>query len=465
LDEIIQLADYHTLAVELLAKTQRALKITANEFLVILKDKGFTLAGIREKITFSRHNKQPDTPNDIFVKHLVKVYDIADFENTALAEELRILQLMSLLAFEPVVATELREWLGLEDWDDFNNLIDKGWLIEKKEDSQWQYLMHPVISAVIQDQKMPDFEMTKHLVTVLATRLTINIGEIFTSKFPFMPHALSVAKCFEEETGSWELANLFYSMANIYADQANYTRALKWFKKSFEICETVLGKEHTDTAAACNSIATIYSRLGEHFTAMDWYTKTMNIQKKALGNEHPFLAITYNNIAGILLAQVEVSRDQYNKYCEVLKWLMKALGIREKTLRKALKIRKTDIRREYTEIAMTYNSFGIVYQKLGDYPSAMEWHMKALDIRKKFLGKEHPDTVLTYNHIAAIYINQDKYCDALKLLKMAVRFGYKVLGTSHPHTHIFVNNAKDALEQSGHEKNFEEWLEETLAEE
>nr|MCR4760541.1 hypothetical protein [Oscillospiraceae bacterium] len=108
IDEIIRRAAYHTLTVELLAKTQAAACLTAQALLEKLQTSGFSLADVME--TVERRN---DDDNRRLIEHLAMVFDIAQIGDP---EALRILKLFSLLAPNtPVKAQTLRDWMQISD--------------------------------------------------------------------------------------------------------------------------------------------------------------------------------------------------------------------------------------------------------------------------------------------------------------------------------------------------------------
>ncbi|MCL2496557.1 MAG: tetratricopeptide repeat protein, partial [Clostridiales bacterium] len=74
------------------------------------------------------------------------------------------------------------------------------------------------------------------------------------------------------------------------------------------------------------------------------------------------------------------------------------------------------------------------------YPQALKWLRKALDIREKVLGKEHPDTAQSYNNIGWPHKNQGDYTQALVWCRKALDVFEKVLGPDHPHTKIVREN-------------------------
>lgn len=101
--------------------------------------------------------------------------------------------------------------------------------------------------------------------------------------------------------------------------------------------------------------------------------------------------------------------------------------------------------------AMSYNNIGAIYDDLGDYDKALEFHNKALEIRKDVLEENHPDTAASYNNIGIVYDELGDYDKALEYHNKALEIFEEVLGESHPYTQQTLQNiaiAKQKLEES-----------------
>ena len=90
--------------------------------------------------------------------------------------------------------------------------------------------------------------------------------------------------------------------------------------------------------------------------------------------------------------------------------------------------------------AMSYNNIGVVYDYLGDYDKALEYHFKALEIKKDVLGENHPNTAMSYNNIGEVYRNLGNYDKALEYFSKALEIFKEVLGENHPNTASYYNN-------------------------
>jgi tetratricopeptide (TPR) repeat protein len=111
--------------------------------------------------------------------------------------------------------------------------------------------------------------------------------------------------------------------------------------------------------------------------------------------------------------------------------------------------------KEHPDTAAIYNNIGVVYDKQGDSPKALEWYFKALAIWEKVPGKEYPDTATTYNSIAWIYHNQRDYPTSLEWLFKALTILEKVLGKEHSSTIRMLENIQILRQRIAEQKHAE----------
>ncbi len=98
---------------------------------------------------------------------------------------------------------------------------------------------------------------------------------------------------------------------------------------------------------------------------------------------------------------------------------------------KTTKICEETYGKEHSCTADSYHKFGSLYDELGDYVKAMDYHKLALNIREKLLGKNHIDTALSYNGIGIINIKLGNYEKALDCFQQALDVWEKELGKGH----------------------------------
>ncbi len=464
---IIRKADCHTLAIELLAKTQEAAHITSKELLERLEKVGFTLEGIDETV-------EQNGNDAIFIEHIAKLFSLANISE----DQKHILQLFSILPYRPLQGEYLKRWFNQANYNIVNALVKNGWLIEGDDTT---FLMHPVISGTILYSTKPEYQVITSLIYAISEDLNVEKTGIFTEKLPLIPFAESVASyCIKWRNETFEVSLLESCIANILTKQAEYAKALEWYGKSLEIYERILGKEHPDTAAIYNGIAFTYTEMGNFSAAIELYEKVLFISEKELGKEHPDTATVYDNIAHVYQAQ--------GKYVSALTWYEKALIIRENILgkkhpdtgitytnialvfsymakyetslewyRKALWIGENVLEKGHPDTAAVYNGIALVYARMGDYENSLKWNIKALEIIENVLGKEHPHTATMYSGIADIYLHTGKYNKSLELFEKALVIEEKVLGNEHPHTLSTYNNIALAYDSMGEYIQALEW--------
>ncbi len=297
--KIINLAARHTLSVELLAKTQYNAAISAKEMLESLQKTGFNLSEILEEITYI-HNPEKKK-NEIwekrFIEHMAKIFDISELRE--IPEELRILQLFSLLAPSTAVPVKtIKKWFELNHLNDINSIIRKGWLARSDYQGVCSVIMHPVVSSVVRYVAMPDNDLAEVLIGQIAGDLDIGEREIFVEKLDKIPHAEAIVKYIDIESENY--GRLLHNTANIYSAQGEYGKALEWCDRALKISEKVLGKEHPDTATTYHNIAGVYYAQGEYEKALEWYNRALKIYEKVFGKQHPHTIKIVNNMQFVL---------------------------------------------------------------------------------------------------------------------------------------------------------------------
>ena len=493
LDEIIRLAAWHTLTVELLAKTQRAAGMDAQELLDRLTKSGFDLTGVDADILYTH---RPESGGDggekrTFLEHMTVIFDLSKFRETPketfsqkilgffrkrekVSDALRALQGMSLLApNEYIHVRTVKKWLDLPNLNGLNRAADAGWLNEPLDGTR-AVSIHPVVSAVVRHNAPPDAEYVDAVAGKLYDDMIPEDTEVYVTKLPLLKHAMTlnrVAQSMDLQTENY--ADMLYQIGYLIEQQGDYVSALEWLQKDLCISETVLGKDHTSTATTYSSIADIYRKQGKYASSLERYQKALRIYETAHGTDHPFTAATYNNIA--------VVYHEQGDYVSALEWFQKALRIYEnvygtnhpstattynniagvyyaqgdyasalKWSQKALRINETILGTDHPSTATTYNSIAHVYWAQGDYTSSLEWLKKALRIRETVLGTGHPDTEETYYNIGAVYFAQSDFREALQWFQKAQAINRNVLGAEHPHSRItqeYIDDARERMTQ------------------
>ncbi len=179
LEKIIELAGYHTLTVELLARTAREAAHKLKAFLLTLQQNGFNLNdAIPEQIDTLWNNEKS---RRTFFEHILKVFDLSRLSE----EEIDVLANLSLLPALYIDINMLFGWLGLPDKNLLNGLVRKGWLKQVGA----QVFLHQVTAESIYYRTKPDCSKSRSLITSLADALHNEPGENPLKKIDFQPYA------------------------------------------------------------------------------------------------------------------------------------------------------------------------------------------------------------------------------------------------------------------------------------
>lgn len=420
LDAIIEMADRHTLAVELLAKTQKSAAYTTHELRETLKRTGFSLTDISESITYV-HTPEAgewDKAEQIFIEQFSKVLDISNIKN----EKLRVLQLFSLLSPDTISSENVKNWFEIDDLDAVNALVSQGWVFRGRIGEQLDvaFSMHPLITSVVRHKALPSFETAAPLAIGLGEVLSYDDTDLFTSRLPHLNHAISLVEAINGEYD--EYPDLINCIAIILNQMAEYDRALALLKKAKTVCETIEEIDTNVTSTVYHNMAGCYIRQGNLAGAKEWYQKSIEIREREFATED---------------AQIANSYDCFGNVFELLGEYKEALRLMER----GLEIRLAVLGDKHPQTAISHNNIGCVYDSLGEYKKALKHHKAAMAIQKAALDKNHPDLAATYNNIGRVYDRLGDIKNAMKYYNMAVTAGEAIFGRDHPE----VLTARDSI--------------------
>ncbi|MCX6582915.1 MAG: toll/interleukin-1 receptor domain-containing protein [Candidatus Aminicenantes bacterium] len=413
-DKIVEMCGYHTMTVELLAKTAHHAGMNIRSLYEALKSKGFNLNEVAgEKVSTFWNN---ENEKKRFFDHLVKVFDISSVTE----EELSVLMNMSVLPAMYIPLGWVREWLKLKDNNLVVSLVEKGWL---KRDEETRLYLHPVMQEVVRYRAKPDAKECKMLIISLAYKLDLGPGDNPTLKKEYILYGESVVRAlameFEEKDEA--LAALANELSIMYFYIGQLDRALEFQLKALAIREEVLDENHPDLAQSYNNVSMIYRDIGQLDRALEFQLKALAIREEILDKNHPSLAMSYNNVSTIHKAMGQLDR--------ALEFQLKALAIREEILDK-----------NHPDLAQSYNNVSMNYRDMGQLDRALEFQLKALAIREVVLDNNHPHIATSYHNLSLIYRDQNDYASARSYAQKAVAIMQKLFPTGHPNLDIFNRN-------------------------
>lgn len=153
--------------------------------------------------------------------------------------------------------------------------------------------------------------------------------------------------------------------------------------------------------------------LGDYDRAMNICEPTLEYCKEHYGELHEKTAVLYGNIGVIY--------ERKGLYPEALEYLNRAREIQEQVMGLM-----------HPGLAMTYSNIGLIYDNKGLYDDALAYYTKALEIKEKVLNPLHPSLATAYNNIGAAYYNKGLYDETLKYYGKAKDIFEKVLDPLDP---------------------------------
>ena len=401
-EKLVELAQYHTLTVELFARGAKR-KADLDGYYELLK-KGFSSQ--KQKIRVA-HNDKTATIEE----HLRILFNI----QRRTRKEKRVLQTFSLLPpAAGLTAGEAASWFKLDETI-LNQLANDGWL-------RWNegyFSAHPLVQRIVRMDRLPK-RLAKPFLNFVEDYRNgyFPEDEVYTERIRRLELAEAVLDDVCKGRDTAQVAHIFDNLGWACRQLAQYPEAVGFFERSLTIKAAKRGKGHSDTGMTYNNLGLVYRDMGDLPKALEYLEyneKALTISEAKLEKKDPDTATTYNNLALVYHDMGDLPRAL--EYCE------KALAIREKVLEK-----------ENPDLATTYNNLGRVYQDMGDLPKALKYYKKALAIRKKVLGKEHPHTATTFHNLGSLYYDMEQYSDAEYYLLQALWVRLDKLGPGHPRT-------------------------------
>jgi len=399
LEEILVYLDYHTLFIEITAKTLKENHtLTPEKLLQKFKDG-----------EFAKVNKNLEESFSLFLSNLFS------FDKLNKEAILQLKQLSALPSIE-IAFQKLVELLGIEEQEKFelilNYLSSRGWLIK----SEYGYKLHQIIKEYLLDKHTPTFGE----IEVIVDGFIRKMGDTADAKVAvenreniiYFENLIVLFRKLNIENE--KIGYFFASFGLIYQYLGFYQKAEPYISEASEIYERLFGVNHESTAISYANLGELYRLMEEYEKAEPFYLKALDILEKLLGKEHLDTATVYNNLAILyhLNGDIKKAKPLYTK----------ALNIFEKELGS-----------KHYSIATLYNNLAGIYESVDENKNAEILYLKDLKISENLLGKEHPDTATSYNNLAFFYYRQGDYEKAYWFMKKAVDVRSKVLPSNHPY--------------------------------
>ena len=410
---LLKTIDYHTLTIEILAKTAQRYDTP--------------LSTLQQAI-------ERDLKAEVYIPHkgdkiekvtsyLLSIFNLAPLS----AEEQRLLQYFVALPAEFIPYDLLKTLIPAAEEGiaaPLQDLCDKGWLIHTNEPEA--YKIHRIIQQVVQQKLRPTVADLHVLLNNVAGLLHIDQAKDNpVDKFPFIPYGEAALAVFPDASDT-EISRLQNELSLVLRSLGNYAEAKALLEKATRSAEANFGENHPTTANSYSNLATVLQDLGDLSGAKKLIEKVVISNEANLGKSHSRTAISYS-ILGL-----------------VLQGLGDYAGARV-LLEKATRSDEANFGENHPTTAIRYSNLATVLQDLGDYAGAKALLEKAVHSDEANFGENHPTTAVGYSNLALVLKDLGDYAGAKALLEKATRSDEANFGENHPFTARSYSNLATAL--------------------
>jgi len=473
--EIVKTLEYHTLTIEILAKTAQHQN----------KSPEAINKAVEEDMEADINVNHSSEKIEKITSYLCSIFKLSELDE----DEKWLLTQFACLPPEFHKEELLRELIEPDEVKEskvaklLSNLVKNGWLLYDSINES--YKLHRILSDVIGASLTIGVDTVAPLIYNITSKLDLDqTKDNPVDKFEWVPYGKAILNQFKTNISKM-ISDLQSNLASGLQDLGEYKEAKKLLKKTVASYEKKFGKEHPETARSYSNLGLVLKDLGEYKEAKKLLEKTVASYEKKFGKEHPETAIGYSNLGLVLkdlgeykeakkLLEKAVASDEKNfgkehpttaRSYSNLGLVLQILGEykeAKKLLEKVVASDEKNFEKEHPTTAIHYSILGIVLQDLGEYKEAKKLLEKAVSIFEKNFGKEHPATARGYSNLATVLQDLSEHKGAKKLLEKAMASDEKKFGKNHPTTAIRYSNLALVLKDLGDYSRSKELLEKAL---
>lgn len=413
-EQILSLYQYHTMAVELIAKQMNVSCTTPTEMLEKLNAGGFSNSG-RERIV---HSKDGSSPKQNIYEHIRRLFDVSELRES----QVYVLANLSLLPPSGIDKRQFHDWCNLESYEDINMLTESGWV--RYEEKSKMISLHPVIADVMLD----DTSAVAAHSTSLFSSFTHNIRDACFSAVSaeYRYHLSTVAthicnKASQINVSSKGYANFLCACAYTFSGYGYLDLFVELLDQALKTSELSTQYSMSERANLNFVLGHLLGELSDPHIAKQKYTSALQMYLQLYGEQNKYTADAYNCL-GICCYDLM----QFN---DAKKYYMKALDIWQALFGENSK-----------DVSDAFNNLGLLYSKLDEFEKSKHYFQKALHIKHQLYGKTHIDNAAIYCNLACLYNDQGLYEKAEEFHKRALNIRISIYGETHRDTATSLNN-------------------------
>ena len=444
LDKILRLIEYHTVMLELLAKTANMEEKTLQEIYELLVQKGFRMS-----------NEEVDSHHPLLQseKRVTEQLKILFTISKCRIQDKDLLCQLSVIPAIPFQYKAVRNWIEIQHKSQLEYLVKTGWL---KSDGKLvsTYIMHSVIASAIRFQNEEClYEKCRYVIHSITKEMECKEQEHGSEKSYLIPFSWSISDVLRDHLCDEQDAEFLTNLAYVYYDIGNYDNAYQFFQRALEIDERVTGPDSITVSSDYYNLADVSYNMYQFSKSRLYLRKALAIRKKHYSSDDIGVVVLIKLLAGIYVklnrpdraeALYSWAADKFerNPKTDILQlstlYSDMASFFRERGYpgdyeKAKIYYQKTEQGmkqiygdKPHPEMAAFYDEYALLYDNMGKYSEALSLLQKALEIKQKTLKKEHPDIVQSYGSIGLIYYELTEYDKALDYLNEALEIADKI---------------------------------------
>ena len=290
IEALVALVDYHTLTVEILAKTAQYQRTPLAQLKTALE----------QDLSTAVHIPHKGDKIERITSYLRSIFEIGRLEGDeawllcqclCLPPEFHPYQRLAALIDPSATGREGSFAATMSD------LKQKGWLLENPATDG--YKMHRIVGEVLVGQLEFDLDDIEPLVENITGKLLMDYSKDNPiDKFEWIPFGQSLLRYFGDSNEA-AIATLQNNLALRLQDLGDYEGAKGLLEKALASDKQNFGEAHPITAIRYSNLAMVLKDLGDYKTALELASKAYTIMNHSYPPGHPYIQVVENNLKSI----------------------------------------------------------------------------------------------------------------------------------------------------------------------
>ena len=447
LGELLYLVDYHTLAIELIAKTieKRIGFSTVETFIQDLNEKKLGKEELQVKVYLRHHRDRREQDEVQLHRHLIYTFQLWNLDS----KEIQILQQFSVLPPNPQPVNRLKDLLGLIGEkekgfiDSVSNLLEAGWLrTTKSNDGQIALSIHRMVRKIILIEHQPKWEDVTEITDCLTLLLDRNqTNESPVNNFFWIPFGKSIVNAIDGNPPAE--SRFFDELGWMLAESGEFKLAEKLLKTSLQSAEKAYVGTHPIVSMRQSNLGMMYRNWGKSELAARFLETALRNERLYYGDSNSAIGTTQSNLGLVYLDQ--------RKYLQAIELLEHSIQNANKNLGPF-----------HYKVSTRRSNLAIAYRNRGNYDKAVQMLENSLEIHAAGKKNNWLEITKIKSGLAMVYKDQEKFDKAEALLESALRNASEITSESHPIIDTLRSNLAIIYRHKGELKRAEKLIRKSL---